>query len=187
MPFDGLSLNPLADVARSLGITPVPLDVLEAHKKAEVAKHPVSWFYKHPTIATFGPAVLTGFLFSSAMLLFLSIAASSLRVTLLPLIPLSIGMLCTAGIVLYRCIMTFSGLNGPAYWIEKYGLSDDVPTEIAHMARQIRRVLPGSYPMVGELRQDQVVLDPYLVMCLDDQRIVLGIWDDKGIIQQAEH
>jgi hypothetical protein len=39
--------------------------------------------------------------------------------------------------------------------------------------------------ILGELLQQQVVLDPYLLIVYGNERICLGIWDGRRIIAAA--
>jgi hypothetical protein len=61
----------------------------------------------------------------------------------------------------------------------------DVPEPIAGTARVLHRALPGSVLVLGELLQEAVVLDPYLLFEHDGQSICIGIWDSRRIIAAA--
>jgi hypothetical protein len=60
-----------------------------------------------------------------------------------------------------------------------------VPMRIARLARDLHREAPGSAMILGELLQQQVVLDPYLLIVYGNERICLGIWDGRRIIAAA--
>jgi hypothetical protein len=61
-----------------------------------------------------------------------------------------------------------------------------VPVPIAAMARSISREIPGSTVILGELIRESIVLDPYLLLVRGQERICLGVWDDRGIIASAK-
>ena len=60
-----------------------------------------------------------------------------------------------------------------------------VPSRIALLARELWREAPGSILVLGELLQQEVVLDPYLLLERDEERVCLGIWDGRRIIAAA--
>jgi len=83
-------------------------------------------------------------------------------------------------------------LKGPAYWVEDsmsfaaYRAADQaVPASINDSVFRVARALPNARIIVGELRQDSAVIDPYLIICYGDERAIIGIWDDDGVIRQA--
>ena len=39
--------------------------------------------------------------------------------------------------------------------------------------------------ILGELKQEHVVLDPYLLLDCDGEQVCLGIWEDDGIVACA--
>jgi hypothetical protein len=39
--------------------------------------------------------------------------------------------------------------------------------------------------ILGELIRESIVLDPYLLLVRGQERICLGVWDDRGIIASA--
>ncbi len=57
-----------------------------------------------------------------------------------------------------------------------------VPPRIASLARDLQGEAPGSALILGELLQQEVVLDPYLLLECGGERVCLGIWDDHRII-----
>jgi hypothetical protein len=56
-----------------------------------------------------------------------------------------------------------------------------VPESIAAPARLLLRDLPGSRLVLGELKLDKTVLDPYLLIETHDERVCLGIWEDQQV------
>ncbi len=174
MPFDALtgryntSLS-LLDAATMLGIEPIPNSFLQDYKAELVAKHPGHWLIRHR--GTYAVCCLTvvGGAVAASMSGFPIIGASLLVVAM-------IGML-----------LGNLRLKAPARWVEEVPNSETVPKEILDIGNQIRMMAPDAYGMVGELRQEKVVLDPYLVVRQrrTNEEIVLGIWDDSGIIRIA--
>ncbi len=77
-------------------------------------------------------------------------------------------------------------LRAGAHWEERRVTADllrelAVPELIAAPARQLARELPGSRLILGELKLDKAVLDPYLLIETRDERICLGIWDGEQV------
>ncbi len=60
-----------------------------------------------------------------------------------------------------------------------------IPTAIRGVAYATKREFPPARLILGELRQDTVVLDPYLIAEYGDDRVVLGIWDGAEVIACA--
>ena len=56
---------------------------------------------------------------------------------------------------------------------------------IRQSAERLRRRLPGVSFVLGELYQEQVRLDPYLVAEYGAARVVLGIWDGEEVVACA--
>jgi hypothetical protein len=84
----------------------------------------------------------------------------------------------------------FRGRAG-SHWEERWvagawlrGLG--VPEPIAAIALSLHRETPGSSLILGELIEDEVVLDPYLLLERDGEIVCLGIWDEGCIIACAE-
>ena len=59
---------------------------------------------------------------------------------------------------------------------------DTVHPKIRQSAACLQEWLPGLSFKLGELVQDRVVLDPYLIAEYRDEWAVLGIWDGQRII-----
>jgi hypothetical protein len=60
-----------------------------------------------------------------------------------------------------------------------------VPLPIARLGRDLQREAAGSSLVLGELLQEEVVLDPYLLLRCGGERVCLGIWDERRIIAAA--
>jgi hypothetical protein len=59
------------------------------------------------------------------------------------------------------------------------------PPRITLRARDLQRAAPGSSLVLGELLRETVVLDPYLLLERGNERVCLGIWDERRIIASA--
>jgi hypothetical protein len=57
-----------------------------------------------------------------------------------------------------------------------------VPLPIARLSRVLQRQAVGSETVLGELLQEEVVLDPYLLLTRGEERVCLGIWDGRRIV-----
>lgn len=181
MPLDFAGSSPttsLTDVAQWLGIKPIPNSELELHKVAELRKNPGSMFYP---VRGFVPFLLLIGSFSIVVLI--NEPSSSLGNGVLhPFLSAVVFMLVSAVLVFGSKVR----LKAPAKWDERPGIHQiDVPSSIASMARMVTEFVPEAIVVVGELKQESVVLDPYLVIRLNDQQICLGIWDDQGVIKEA--
>ena len=60
-----------------------------------------------------------------------------------------------------------------------------VPLPIAQLARDVQREVRGAALVLGELLQEAVVLDPYLLLEYGAERVCLGIWDGRRIVAMA--
>ncbi len=83
-------------------------------------------------------------------------------------------------------------VRGPARWSEMSISMRDVdaicPDEIAALAHRVLCNQTGRLTMYyGELRQDTVVLDPYLLVrdALTNEVLILGVWKDDEILYLA--
>jgi hypothetical protein len=186
MPFDALVApaqpNLLSEVLADHGITPVGMELLEAHKRAQLERFAPSFWYRHQPLL---PAALLGSVGCMA-------ATGGLTQRMMPGgSPVSgwltlawmcvIGLLIAAGVFRVRAGSHWEERWVPADWLREL----DVPEPIALLARELCRKLPGTSLILGELKQQHVVLDPYLLLDCDGDQICLGIWDDGGIVARA--
>jgi hypothetical protein len=139
------------------------------HKALEVRRHPAGWAYRHRrAVALAQVAVLLTAI--AGFLAFFSIGR--------------IGSGGTAGIA--GAVLGFAPLfvvgRGPARWRER-GIADlsEGPAAIRVPALELQQRLPEVGFRIGELYQDRVRLDPYLVAEYGPARLVLGIWDGDAI------
>lgn len=184
----------LSDLAAWHGVIPVANEVLERHIDAELRKNRGSWWYHHERLANFcmrggllTSAVATGLsLWSCAFCLFAGQYTAARWSALLTVLFFLVGWT-----IMRTGAMSLRGLDikGPAQWIE----SDEDPRYVMAPApildvamRLMRENTTGDMHLIkGRLMQNHITIDPYLVIRRGDDQIVLGIWDDHGIIHQA--
>ncbi len=78
-------------------------------------------------------------------------------------------------------------IKKPARWHLAYVMNHDIPTEIAAMTNEILALAPRSRAVIGLLIQEKTVLDPFVVIRdIGGAEIVIGIWDDTGILHIAK-
>jgi hypothetical protein len=64
-------------------------------------------------------------------------------------------------------------------------VTDDVPEAIARIARLLHQDVPGARLILGELKRQETVLDPYLLIEHNGECACLGIWENKQVIASA--
>lgn len=185
MPFDALvtpeQQKSLREILAGQGIEPVSLETLAAYKRAQLARFGPSFWYCHQAML---PTALLG-----------SVAGMAVNVGLAQQIDPGSSW-CCALILGWMCIIAVLigvgavRLRAGSHWEERWapiGWLDDlgVPKRIANVARAACRETPGSALIVGELIQERVVLDPYLLLERAGELVCLGIWDDRQIIACA--
>jgi hypothetical protein len=185
MPFDAL-LAParprlLAELLDEHGVSPVPLQRLVAHKQSQLERFASSFWHRHQTWL---PVGLIGSVFCMAL-------SGGLANGMLPgsLVPswLSLSWL---GVMALLIVFGVFRVSAGAHWEERYVAPDalnglGVPAPIARLARDLQREAVGSALVLGELLQEEVVLDPYLLLECGGDRVCLGIWDERRIIAAA--
>lgn len=178
MPFDGASFalsddDVLETAIIASGLEPIGPCLLERHKAEQVRRHPPGWAYRHQQAVALGQVAVL-------------LASVSLFVFLLSadLIPWGVA----AGLTMFALgsAALFVPVTGPARWRERAAEDlREVPLEIRKSAEQLQRRLPAVGFVVGELYQDRIRLDPYLVAEYGGARVVLGIWDGDNVIACA--
>lgn len=185
MPFDALVAparqHLLREVLADHGITPVSLEELEAHKQAQLERFAPSFWFRHQALL---PTALLGSVAGMA-------ASGGLAQQLGHGSPwpsvLTLGWMCViatligAGVFRVRAGSHWEERWVPVNWLEDLG----VPEPIARAARRMYREAPGSGLILGELIQEEVVLDPYLLLERDGEMVCLGIWDDGRVVACA--
>jgi hypothetical protein len=180
MPFDGLRNATLAERLTWMGITPVPDDVLERHKVEEAAKHPDQeglLIQLVSGISLMGGAAVS----TSAIVAHGNVTVVDVVSGIFLAVPVAIVLIM--GIMLPLAMFGVR-VKGPAAWRENYFHGQFVPASILALAREARQIY-GSRLIIGELIQDRVLLDPYLILCVGSERACLGIWDGETVIAIA--
>jgi hypothetical protein len=177
MPFDGSTLTPpprtLLAAAWSARLTPVPAAVLDRHKALQLREHRPSWLFRHRVaLQILQAGVLLAGIAGFYLLGMGGEAAWGTVISLAALVT-AFGSMALA-------------VRGPALWKEREAIDLAIaPPAVAHAARRLAEELPETRFVVGELFQDRVRLDPYLVAEYRGARIVLGIWDGEKVIASA--
>lgn len=175
MPFDGTpSPHDTLDTAVvASGLERLDLAMLEAHKLEQVRCHPPGWLYRHALAVQVSQSWL---LLSGVMAagLFGANGLTGLAITVV----MASFLLAIAPL--------FVPTRGPARWRER--LTWDfraVHPAVAERALALKRQFPEARFFLGELYQDRVKLDPYLVAEYRGARVVVGIWDGERLIRIA--
>ncbi len=164
MPFDGatFTLSPqdvLEGALSASGRAAVDPHILYRHKAEQVQRHPAGWAYRHQqAVALAQVAVL--------------LASIAVFVSLLSAHQVPWGFVGGLAMFALGSSLLFVPVKGPAHWRER-------PIE------DLRRRVPGVDFIVGELYQERIKLDPYLVAEYRRGRVVLGIWDGERVIACA--
>jgi hypothetical protein len=186
MPFDALvaAARPLSllEALSDHGITPVSTEALEAHKQAQLDRFAPSFWYRHQPLL---PAALLGSVGCMA-------ATGGVAQRMMPGgSPLSgwltLGWMCVIALLIGAGVFRVrAGSHWEERWVPVDWLKDlGVPEPIALLARDLYRKVPGSSLILGELKQEHVVLDPYLMLECDGEQVCLGIWEDDEIVACA--
>lgn len=191
MPFDTLVVHTpstLTDHLTDLGITPVPLSVLKAHKKAQVRKYPPSLFVTPKPYLLIALAVTT-----------VNLAAYWHKFGQLDLDVVGgtvvLASMCSE--LMFVVVTLVSGLlvsgllgvqfRGPAVWKE-YRRFDAhmLPQPIQAITKTVQDHFGDDASVLyGELEQAKMILDPYILVWFKGETACLGIWDDDKIIACA--
>ena len=186
MPFDALVAPErpklLAEILADHGITPVSLETLAAHKHAQLERFAPSFWYRHQPVL---PVALLGSVGCMAATGGLAERMAGGASPLSGWLTLGwmcvIGLLIGAGVFRVRAGAHWEERWVPAEWLHGLG----VPEPIAALAREISWKVPGTALILGELKQEYVVLDPYLLVEWDGEQVCLGIWDGDEIVACA--
>lgn len=183
MPFDAMLAPPrqtaISDALVSHRLAPVSWEYLADHKLAQQRRFGPSFWYRHQAALSImlvvaspmvgaGVGAIQGFSADSSAL---TVASSFVWMCLIALI---------TGTGLIK-------LRAGAHWEERHVVGDfltafAVPDQIAEPARRLQRLVPGSRLVLGELKLDTAVLDPYLLLETRDERVCLGIWEGDQVI-----
>ena len=185
MPFDALVAprrpQSLASLLAARGVVPVSEHSLAQHKRAQLEKFQPSFWHQHQTWLPVGLLGSVGCMAASGGLANGIVPGSSLPSVL------TLGWMAVIGLlILFGVFRAHGGAFWEESWLPPGWISlRGVPEPIATLARQLQRELPGASLIIGELKQDEVVLDPYLLLEYDEEIVCLGIWDGDRIIDCA--
>jgi len=185
MPFDALVAparpRQLGEVLQDRGLSPVSWMTLAEHKRAQLQRFRPSFWQQHQAWLPVGLLGSVGSMAASGGFANRMMPSSALPSWL------TLAWMCVIALLILFGV--FRG-HGGSHWEERWiapgwlrGLR--VPEPIASLALQLHREAPGSVLVLGELLQDEVVLDPYLLLVHEGEIVCLGIWDEGGIIARA--
>jgi hypothetical protein len=187
MPLDALygtiGADSLASLLEQRDIKPVDWNTLAAHKQAQLQKFGPTFWYRHQRLLGLTLIASIGFMALTAG------AANSIMLPSSP-VPLWISMawMClVAGLMVSGVFRASAGSHWEERWLPIDMLeTSGVPQPIAAMVRSISREIPGSTVMLGELVRESIVVDPYVLLVRGEERVCVGVWDDRGIIAPAK-
>jgi hypothetical protein len=182
MPFDALvaPARPItiSDALDAHRLTAVPREYLAEHKQAQQRKFGPSFWFRHQAAVSVALVVASPVI-GAAVGASQGFSADSSALT----VASSFVWMCLIALVTGT---GFIKLRAGAHWEERRvtaaRLSElAVPEAIAAPARQLLMDVPGSRLMLGELKLDKAVLDPYLLIETRDEHICLGIWEGDKV------
>jgi hypothetical protein len=179
MPFDG-SLLSLEAKARAVGLEPIPLATLESYKAEQCKLHRGSWLY---TIAKSRNWInIVG-----KISCFMIFGGGFLALGLCNGVISALAILGGLAVFIGGVAVSFIKVKGPAKWQEKVADLSSLPTQVERAIKKLEDIAPNNYYIIGELYQDKVMLDPYLLAAdpITKEGICLAIWDDDKIIASA--
>ena len=186
MPFDALVAparpRSLAEALREQGLSPVSWQKLTDHKRAQLETFGPGFWHQHQAWLPVGLLGSVGCMAASG-----GFANRVMPASVLPSW-LTLGWMCViALLVVFGVFRGHAGSRWEERWVAGAWLRGlGVPEPIAAIALSLHRETPGSSLILGELVQEEVVLDPYLLLECDGETVCLGIWDDGRIIACAD-
>ncbi len=182
MPFDALVAvtrqRTLADTLDDNGLKPVSWQTLAEHKADQQRRYGPSFWHRHQAILSIMLVV------TSPMAGAIAAASSGFNA--------HSGVLAITGSFVWMCmvaLITGTGmirLRAGSHWEEREVLTyADVPAPIARVARQLKADVPGARLILGELKREETVLDPYLLIEFRGECVCLGIWENDKVIACA--
>ena len=186
MPFDALVAvtrqRALSDTLDDHRLNPVPWETLAAHKVAQQRRYGPSFWYRNQTILSILLVV------ASPMAGAVAGASGGFSA--------HSGVLAITGSFVWMCmvaLITGTGLiklRAGSHWEERQipvGFLDDsdVPSPIARVTRLVHDDMPGARLILGELKREETVLDPYILIEQDGECVCLGIWDNGRVVACA--
>jgi len=178
MPLDGATLtkspqNILQAAALLSGLRPIEPRVLDRHKAEQVRQHPPGWLYRNRILVQW-------------MQMNLVMTAPVILAILLEFDFTTLGPALASMLFALAITPVLIPIKGRAEWKEE--LDNEfrhVPHSIRDKAFLLKQNVPEVKFYVGELLQDRVKLDPYLVAVFEREYLVLGIWDRDTVIAAA--
>jgi len=182
MPFDALVAvtrhKTLTDILEDHGLKPVSWQTLAEHKVEQQQRNGPSFWHRHQAML-------------SILLVITSPAAGAIAAASGGFNAHS-GVLAITGSFVWMCmvaLITGTGmirLRAGAHWEEREVLTfDDVPEPIARVGRLLKGEMPRGRLILGELKREETVLDPYLLVEHHGERVCLGIWEGDHIVACA--
>ncbi len=182
MPFDALVAvtrqKTLADTLEDHNLTPVAWQMLAEHKADQQRRNGPSFWHRHQAML-------------SIMLVVTSPAAGAIAAASGGFNAHS-GVLAITGSFVWMCmvaLITGTGmirLRAGSHWEEREVLTyADIPEPIARVARVLKSEIPRTRLILGELKREETVLDPYLLVEYQGECICLGIWEGDHIVASA--
>jgi hypothetical protein len=185
MPFDGTSVRDHpSNILRTLGITPIDQDVLDAHKKSEITKHPASFFYYHRVLFGELSSLCAVAVLASAVVLGWCLWDGNMHL-------IEASMAWLAVILSVTTKLAMMTIKEPARWNEtayRKAFLPPMPAAISQLAFEVAQDSPRAIFIVGVLVQNSIVLDPYLLVILPGSPVkhCLAIWDGDKVINIAQ-
>jgi hypothetical protein len=182
MPFDALVAvtrqRTLADALEDHRLNPVSWTLLAEHKAEQQRRFGPSFWHRHQAML-------------SILLVVTSPAAGAIAAASGGFNAHS-GVLAITGSFVWMCmvaLVTGTGmirLRAGSHWEEREVLTyADVPEPIARVARQLKAEVPRARLILGELKREETVLDPYLLIEYQGECLCLGIWEGENIVASA--
>ncbi|HEX3399944.1 MAG TPA: hypothetical protein VHT74_06440 [Acetobacteraceae bacterium] len=186
MPFDAIVALPrqraVFDALERQNLTPVSWEMLAEHKQAQQRKFGPSFWYRHQAAVSIA-LVIASPIVGAAIGALEGFTPHASALT----IGSSFVWMCMVALITGTGLIK---LRAGSYWEERrlpvsFLADQDVPPPIAEVARSLQREVPGSRLILGELKRDEVVLDPYLLLDDGNERVCLGIWENGRVIACA--
>ena len=182
MPFDALVAVPrqrtLADSVEDHRLNPVSWKALAEYKADQQRRNGPSFWHRHQAML-------------SILLVVTSPAAGAIAAASGGFNAHS-GVLAITGSFVWMCmvaLITGTGmirLRAGSHWEEReVPTYADVPEPIARVARLLKSEMPRARLILGELKREETVLDPYLLIEHQGECVCLGIWEGDTIIACA--
>src|SRR5215472_10434729 len=179
MPFDALVAvtrqRTLSDALDDHRLDPISWDTLAAHKVEQQRRFGPSFWYRHQAAV-------------SILLVVASPVAGAVAGMSSGFTAHS-GVLAITGSFVWMCmvaLVTGTGLirlRAGSHWEEREVLTyADVPEPIARVARLLKAEAPRARLILGELKREETVLDPYLLIEHAGECVCLGVWENDEVI-----